>query len=258
MEENLHTENINESKKCSKDAVLSSCESCEEPFSNILDISILMDNTEESFMLVDKYLNITAYNKRAQEYHIANLDVPLETGRSVLDYVQPERKEIVREIYKNVLDGKRQESTVTVPTQNDQKKILSLVYNPIKDRQEEIIGVFITARDITNEALYVEELEKTKSQLDKIMSGSLDMICTIADDDTILKISAASEQILGYRPDELIGKNLFDFLYPEDLEKTKEIANNIVKKKGNVANYYNRYQHKNGSLVFLEWTATWH
>ncbi|MDP4285327.1 MAG: PAS domain S-box protein [Bacteroidota bacterium] len=224
----------------------------------IRDTDLLMNNTEEAFLLIDKNLVLTAFNRASQEFYTVNLGIRLETGHSILDYAQAERKDTVVDIYKKVFKGEKVESKVTIPTLNVGIKIYSLIYSPVKDEREEIIGAFVTAKDITKETLYLEDLEKTKAEIDKIMSGSLDMICRIADDDTILKISAASEQILGYRPDELIGKNLFEFLYHEDLEKTKEIANNIVKKKGSVANYYNRYQHKNGSLVYLEWMATWH
>ncbi len=225
----------------------------------IPDVELLMNNTAETFMMVDKNLIITAFNKKAEEFYVANFGASLQTGQSVLDYAQPERKEIVRGIYKNVFEGKQEESTITITTPADEKKILSINFSPVKDKQQQIIGAFITGRDITKETLHLEELEKTKSELDRIMAGSLDMIFTIADDDTIVKISAASENILGYLPEELIGKPLFDFLYPEDLEDPKETVSDIIKKRGSIAHYHsrNRYQHKNGELVHLEWTATW-
>jgi len=39
---------------------------------------------------------------------------------------------------------------------------------------------------------------------------------------TFTHISQSSEAILGYRPDEMIGRNGADFIYPEDLDPTRK------------------------------------
>ena len=99
-------------------------------------------------------------------------------------------------------------------------------------------------------------LEKTRNELQRIMDSSLDMICVIDEHDRIVKISAAAETILGYKPEELVGKQLFDFVHPEDKEQTKQTAAKIMAGE-NLTNVENRYVRKDGSVVPLIWSARW-
>ncbi|MGZ3820949.1 MAG: PAS domain S-box protein, partial [Mucilaginibacter sp.] len=117
-------------------------------------------------------------------------------------------------------------------------------------------GIVNNFRDITEETLNLQMLERIKTDLEKIMDGSLDMICTVDANGYILAISAASEAILGYKPGEMISKKLFDFIYPPDEEKTL-IRAGLLMKGNNIINFENRYVRKDGSLVHLSWTSSW-
>jgi len=129
-------------------------------------------------------------------------------------------------------------------------------FNPIFFNNKKITGVACYSKDITELTENQLAVKATKAELDNVMASSLDMICTIAKNNSIERISAACEIILGYKPEELIGKNLFDFIYPEDEARTLEIVAEVMEGKINT-NYYNRYVRKDGSLVYLEWTSTW-
>jgi PAS domain S-box-containing protein len=89
------------------------------------------------------------------------------------------------------------------------------------------------------------------------MDASLDVICVVDVNGYFKKVSAASEVVFGYKPDELVGKLIFDFVHPEDRDKTVQSANRVM--FGNyVPNFTNRYVRKDGSLVDIEWSASWH
>ena len=138
-------------------------------------------------------------------------------------------------------------------TNRDSYELIS--FNPIF-KDENVIGVACYSKNIT--ALTENQLavKATNAELDNVMASSQDMICTVAEDNTIERVSEASEVILGYKPEELIGKYIFDFVYHDDTEITKLHAQEVMTGKGS-PNYYNRYVRKDGSLVYLEWTAKW-
>ena len=48
----------------------------------------------------------------------------------------------------------------------------------------------------------------------------LDAVCVVDRDGYFLFVSAASEQIFGYRPEEMIGRAMIDFVHPGDRERT--------------------------------------
>lgn len=111
-----------------------------------------------------------------------------------------------------------------------------------------------TIIDVTEDVMKSRALETAKNDLKKIMDSSMDMIFAVDTDDVIVSVSAPSESILGYKPEEMIGKPLFNFIYPPDKERSIEIAN-TVKAGLKVTNVENRYVHKNGTLVPLHWSA---
>lgn len=100
------------------------------------------------------------------------------------------------------------------------------------------------------------ELQHALNDLTNIMDSSLDVICAVDAKGNFLKVSAASEAVWGYKPEELNGKPLIDFVYHEDSEKTLLTADNVM--RGNKLNHFeNRYVRKDGSLVPIEWSARW-
>jgi PAS domain S-box-containing protein len=152
----------------------------------------------------------------------------------------------------------------------EELRVKEQAYNPVKQAMEYsvislsplislenvVIGVACHSKDNTEDTLNLKALESAMARLEKIMDSSIDMICVVDEDDHILSINAASERILGYKPEEMIGRKLFDYLYPEDLEMTRQMAANVM--AGNdMTNNENRYVRKDGSLVPLMWSARW-
>jgi len=116
----------------------------------------------------------------------------------------------------------------------------------------------ITERKLAENKLIVttNELQRALSDLTKIMDASLDVICAVDADGNFLKVSAASEDVWGYKPEELIGKPLINFVYSEDNEKMRLTIAKLKEGK-NLRYFENRYVRKDGSLVPIEWSARW-
>jgi len=55
--------------------------------------------------------------------------------------------------------------------------------------------------------------------------------------------------LLGYKPNEIIGKSFFDFMIPEDIKKTKHVFNEASKDKKPIKNLENWNVKKNGEKV---------
>jgi PAS domain S-box-containing protein len=84
----------------------------------------------------------------------------------------------------------------------------------------------------------------------------VDAICVVRADTEIVFISAASERIFGYRPEEMIGRHMSEFMHPDDRERTLLHAQQLVT-SGAPGYFENRYVRKDGRVVDLMWTARW-
>ncbi len=59
----------------------------------------------------------------------------------------------------------------------------------------------------------------------------------------------------GYSQDEMEGQSLSNFLHPNDLERTLEIANVGLFDMDAIRGFVNRYMHKNGEVIHNEWNT---
>lgn len=84
----------------------------------------------------------------------------------------------------------------------------------------------------------------------------LDAFFAVGEDSTIYYASMGAEQVLGYRPEELVGKKMLDLVHPDDRHKTDNSINEVMRNKA-VMDFDNRYIHKDGRVVHLMWSTSW-
>ena len=91
---------------------------------------------------------------------------------------------------------------------------------------------------------------------DSFFTLSLDMLC-IADLKTgyFRKLNPAWEKTLGYTLEELQSRPMFEFVHPDDLQRTLN-QNLAVRTGGQALSFENRYRCKDGSFKWLLWNAT--
>jgi PAS domain S-box-containing protein len=90
----------------------------------------------------------------------------------------------------------------------------------------------------------------------KLIDSSLDIIFSTGDEGKFINVSAVSRQVLGYLPEELVGKSFFDFIVESDLASTISIMQ-IIMQGNDVNNFENNFKCKDGSIVSLAWSARW-
>lgn len=82
------------------------------------------------------------------------------------------------------------------------------------------------------------------------LSVDLSVISTV--DGVFLKVSPSSEDILGYKPEEMVGKSYKEFVLNEtDIASTDHVLGNQ-----RIYRFVNRYKKKNGGFVLFSWNAS--
>ena len=116
----------------------------------------------------------------------------------------------------------------------------------------------ITERREAGEALRHSEARHRRSaqELENILDSSVDMICTLDILGRVVRMSAACRRILGFTPDELVGRRLADLLLAEDVARSEE-ATEAIRRGSPVVAFENRLRRKDGSVVHLSWSARW-
>ena len=90
----------------------------------------------------------------------------------------------------------------------------------------------------------------------RLFETSLDLILVTDRRGTFVRANPISQEILGYRPDEMVGHSAEAFIHPADLENTRnEMRQGRL---GRLTRRFEcRYLHKDGRIVTLDWTGVW-
>ena len=84
-----------------------------------------------------------------------------------------------------------------------------------------------------------------------------DAVCVVDADGRFLYVSASFERILGYRREEVLGRQTFDLVHPDDRAATEQQAGQVM--AGALQRHFrNRYVHRDGHSVDIQWSARWH
>jgi len=90
----------------------------------------------------------------------------------------------------------------------------------------------------------------------KLIHLMLDTVFVVDGDDQIVFVSDACESLLGYPASELIGTAITDYMHPEDLAITRASIKRVMSGQPHL-DFRNRYIRKDGSIVYILWSARW-
>jgi PAS domain S-box-containing protein len=97
-----------------------------------------------------------------------------------------------------------------------------------------------------------QEVATTAKHFQSLIENGLDIITVLNSDGTIRYESPSVERVLGYRPKELIGVNVFDHVHPADVAAAGHVFRNAVQEPGRNDAVEVRFRHKDGSWRVLE------
>ncbi len=214
----------------------------------------LVENSGEGLGIVDTEEYFTFANPAACE--IFGLPADEMVGKNLNTFLNTTaieeiklqtaiRKEGQKSIYELEIirpDGAHRWLIVTAtPQYNSERKFIST------------LGIF---RDITQRKLAETKVRESEQRLHEIVDLTNDWIWEIDPKWNYSFVSSRVFDILGYLPEDLIGKSPFDFLLPEDVERVKTGIRGLVHEFKPLNAVVNRATHKDGHVVYLETSGT--
>ncbi|VVB80293.1 Methanogenesis regulatory histidine kinase FilI [uncultured archaeon] len=204
-----------------------------------------LDNVIEGAQIIDgEYRYIYANN--SLEKHARKKRSELIGNTMAECYPGIEKTELFSKI-KQVLKTRKSVSMENVFVYPDGSKgTFLLSINPVSE------GVLIFSQDITKTKMSEDLLKRSEKRFRDIVESTSDIIWEVDKDAKYTYLSSSVKDILGYRPEEMIGKTHFDFMPPGEAKRVKAIYDSLVKKRAPMKDLGNWTLHKNGSLVLLE------
>jgi PAS domain S-box-containing protein len=97
-------------------------------------------------------------------------------------------------------------------------RFMDITYAPFQNETEEIEGVLVSARDLTETKLAEERLQKEMARFQAVWQSASDAMALSDENGTVLEINPAYETLYGYTRDEVVGHN-FAIIFPEEVRE---------------------------------------
>jgi diguanylate cyclase (GGDEF)-like protein/PAS domain S-box-containing protein len=175
------------------------------------------------------------------------------TYEHFLALVHPEDREYIRQaVARAGEDGTVYDIEFRIVRPDGSVRWMARKGRAVCDQTGRVIRMVGVAMDITERKQAEEALRQSEERFRSLVQNASDVI-TILDIDGIIRYESPSiEQVLGYQPEELIGKNVFDFVHPGDLPYVLEGFKEGLKAAGATLSRVYRFRHKDGSWRMLE------
>ncbi|MBC7389499.1 MAG: PAS domain S-box protein [Opitutaceae bacterium] len=180
---------------------------------------------------------IYVFDIKAQKYVFINKELPTflgYTGESLLEASEAlssniffdDDKSVLLERYKRyplLKDDEVLEDTLKAKDAAGNIRFIctrALVFK--RSLEGEVLQVMGIAQDITNQKNTETSLKESEAKFRILAQNSTDLITRVSPEGVFLYLSPSSETVLGYKPEELIGKNAFDLYHPEDIKTMQD------------------------------------
>jgi PAS domain S-box-containing protein len=98
-------------------------------------------------------------------------------------------------------------------------------------------------------------LRESEERYHALFEHALDLVNVVGSDGRLLYASPSHEKVLGYKPAELLGRNMLELVHPEDLHKVQEALTEILQQSAATASVTFRIRHQDGSWRWVESTG---
>jgi PAS domain S-box-containing protein len=215
--------------------------------------NLLFDNIDETFLFIDKDLNIVFANKRALRSLKEFLGRDIYPGQNITSLVSNERQVELKRIYQDVFNGNERKTEVNMPS-GDGFRYFENVLKPARNPEGQIVGVIVSSREIT-EKKYAEKAlseaeERWRFALESANQGVWDWNIKTG----ISYYSKSYLDLYGYSEGDLSGSfsEWQDRVHPEDLGPLMDTVKRQLEKKEKYVETVYRIKVKTGEYKWIE------
>lgn len=216
------------------------------------EMTFLLSHTEECFVCVGLDLNIILFNEQFDKQYQAYLHKVPKKGTSILEYTQPHRKEMVRQLYQRVFEGETVTSEIELPAKDHSVHIFRNKFKPLRNTANGIIGAFVITHDITEYKLTEKQLREERIRLRTLIDN---LPLTVYTKDLQSRKTMSNRYDYEYSgfssEEEVLGKNDFELFSEESARNTIEEDQHIFKTGKSIIAKEEHHIKKDGSDVWF-------
>lgn len=208
-----------------------------------------MNQTEEALVMLDmdqRILNVNQSFYNLFEYEKQDI----KSKR--LEDLQPQIKETLHDHFEKLNEGHNISDYQTEwVKESGEKLILTINFTTLPDPNGKLVAIVAVIQNITEEVLAKKALSDSEHRYRLIADYTQDLVKLIGTDGTIRYASPSHEIVLHFKPEELLYKDVFQYIHHEDVERVRKRFSIMLRQKKSSTIQY-RLLMKEGAWIWFE------
>jgi len=183
--------------------------------------NILDSSSSISIISTDLEQNVLFWNKGAENIFGYTAEEIVGSQKINILYPGGEELKLVKAIRSKMMKEKKGVSCEIREITKDGRKLwINMNLTPRLDEEGHVIGILGIGEDISRRKLAEQALQESEKRYREFVEGTDDLVTRMNDKRRFIYVNHAAEKIFGINIEKLIGMSAFDFLHPEDRERT--------------------------------------
>ncbi len=219
-------------------------------------LNATLESTADGILVVDSNGNISGYNRKFLDlWRIPEDLASQKDDRILLEYVLNQLKDSSAFLAKVEALYASPEATSFDELEFLDGRVFERYSQPQR-MGDNNLGRVWSFRDITGRKQAEEKLHGSEKRFRALIEHGSDEISLLAADGSLLYESPSSNPTLGYAPGEFLGRNMFQLVHPDDIERVQRQFSDLSKKPGESLRDQFRLRHKSGAWRWVEAVGT--
>jgi PAS domain S-box-containing protein len=192
-------------------------------------LAAIVDFSDDAILSKKLDGTITSWNQSAER--LFGYKAEEAVGQNITLIVPWERRSEQEDILRRLARGERVEYFETVRRRKDGTHLdVSLTISPIRDAAGRVIGASNVARDVSERKRIEMALRENEERFRAIFETTPECVKLISADGTLLRMNSPGLRMVGaLAAEEVVGKNVYDLIAPEDRDRFKVFNENICR-----------------------------
>lgn len=211
---------------------------------------MIFENSAVAIMMVDEQERLVSWNKFTE--YLLGMTAEDLLGKSIKLLYPPSEWDRIRSMSIRRKGMQHHLETQMMRKGGDVIDV-DISLSVLRDSDDQITGSIGVVRDITERKKMEEALRQSEKRFRQVVENAKEWIWEIDANGLYTYASPIVEKILGYKPEEILGKkHFYDFFHPDQAEKAKAEAFEAFSKKDVFSEVQTPNLHKDGRVVWLQ------
>jgi PAS domain S-box-containing protein len=139
---------------------------------------------------------------------------------------------------------------------NNEIKWIRAICEPIFGDNGDVVSLSGSNQDVTSQKQAIDDIEKAEEMYRILTDNSNDLICLQEPNSTFKYISPSIINILGYEQSEYLGRQVFNIVHKDDIQRLKSAMDQKIFQSKAVDAFSFRIRHKKGHFVWLDFLSS--